>query len=452
MKEKKKNNCVGCAILRRELKKVLAENKELKTELEEMRAKFYGRRRKKKKADETPKAEPKKKGAPAGHPGWSRPKPNHIDETQEVVAPKCHCCGSDDLEETTLPADEHIQEDIVRPKRKVVKFIKKIFKCRKCKALVRGVGKGEMPGCPIGPEAKAWANELRYEIGIPQNKIKRIFEELLDMPFVQSSVVGFEQQLCKRSEDLYEQIKQEMIHAPSRYIDETGWRDRWLWCLCTKKVVFFHIDPSRGGKVLRAIIGKKFKGIVLSDFLAVYGTVNGKKQKCLVHVIRQTVKFNLLYGQDQEVEMFCAEWKSLLKRIMGLFEKRKSIKDYLLQRADIVAQCKRFLEQPLSYEKVEKWRQKLFKHKDELTTCLFHPCSDSNNNFVERMLRPSVIMRKVTFGNRSDKGIHNHQVIMSLLQTVKLNHYKPSKIFYFLLTDPAKLTLHDLTNGCCRSP
>ena len=185
------------------------------------------------------KVEPKKKGAPIGHPAWHRPKPDHIDETQEVNPQKCDKCGSHDLEPTTLPADEHIQEDIVRPKQKVVKFIKNIFKCKKCKSLVRGVGIGEMPGCPIGPEAKAWANELRYEIGIPQNKIKRIFEELLDMPFVQSSAAGFEQQLRRRSEDLYEQIKQEVVHAPSRYIDETGWKNHWLWCLCTTKVAFF---------------------------------------------------------------------------------------------------------------------------------------------------------------------------------------------------------------------
>ena len=140
----------------------------------------------------------------------------------------------------------------------------------------------------------------------------------------------------------------------------------------------------------------------------------------------------------------------------ALVEKKKYFaffsRPYLLQRADVVAQCQKFLSQPLSYEKVEKWRQKLFKHKDELTTCLFHPCSDSNNNFVERMLRPSVIMRKITFGNRSDKGICNHQVIMSLLQTLKLNDYKPSRIFYTILTDSAKLTLHDLMDGRCRSP
>ena len=43
----------------------------------------------------------------------------------------------------------------------------------------------------------------------------------------------------------------------------------------------------------------------------------------------------------------------------------------------------------------------------------------SHNNLVERLLRTSVIMRKITFGNRSREGELNHEVIMSLVQTLK---------------------------------
>ena len=131
MKDTKKKTCIGCAILERDKNKLLAENKELKIELQEMRVKFYGRKKKKKKTAEAIKSEPKKKGAPIGHPAWRRAVPKHIDEIQEVNPQKCHKCGSHDLELTRLPADEHIQEDIVRPKRKVTKFIKNIFKCKK---------------------------------------------------------------------------------------------------------------------------------------------------------------------------------------------------------------------------------------------------------------------------------------------------------------------------------
>jgi hypothetical protein len=53
-------------------------------------------------------------------------------------------------------------------------------------------------------------------------------------------------------------------------------------------------------------------------------------------------------------------------------------------------------------------------------------------------------MRKITFGNRSDKGTANHAVIMSLLQTVKLNGHDPRQVFATILTDPSKITLNDI--------
>ena len=91
------------------------------------------------------------------------------------------------------------------------------------------------------------------------------------------------------------------------------------------------------------------------------------------------------------------------------------------------------------------------KHTKQLTTCLFHPKSDSNNNFVERMLRLSVIMRKITFGNRSPQGIKNHQVIMSMTQTCKLNNRLPADIFYQLLLDPAKISMDSISAASNRT-
>ncbi|MFH1777994.1 MAG: transposase [Candidatus Omnitrophota bacterium] len=117
------------------------------------------------------------------------------------------------------------------------------------------------------------------------------------------------------------------------------------------------------------------------------------------------------------------------------------MKDYLIHRADLIAKVKNLLSEKLNHENTEKWRKKFQLHQDELYECLFHPRSDFNNNFVERMLRPSVIMRKITYGNRNDKGIKNHAVIMSLLQTAKLHNHHPAKIFYQIFTKPNDLRL-----------
>ena len=66
----------------------------------------------------------KKRGVPVGHPGWVRPKPDHIDRTVDVPAPAiCPHCQSEDL--TPMEENmEHIQEDIViRPRTLVTRFL-----------------------------------------------------------------------------------------------------------------------------------------------------------------------------------------------------------------------------------------------------------------------------------------------------------------------------------------
>ena len=47
--------------------------------------------------EEKPSEEPKKRGAPKGHPGATRPKPEHIDEYKDVYAERCGRCGSENI-------------------------------------------------------------------------------------------------------------------------------------------------------------------------------------------------------------------------------------------------------------------------------------------------------------------------------------------------------------------
>lgn len=48
------------------------------------------------------------------------------------------------------------------------------------------------------------------------------------------------------------------------------------------------------------------------------------------------------------------------------------------------------------------------------------PALDWNNNLAERMVRPNVIYRNRSFGNRSDRSAEAHGTIMSLIQTLRL--------------------------------
>jgi len=46
---------------------------------------------------------------------------------------------------------------------------------------------------------------------------------------------------------------------------------------------------------------------------------------------------------------------------------------------------------------------------------------DGTNNAVERAIRPSVIVRKISGGNRSMNGAKNYETLLSVTQTLHQN-------------------------------
>ncbi len=85
----------------------------------------------------------------------------------------------------------------------------------------------------------------------------------------------------------------------------------------------------------------------------------------------------------------------------------------------------------------KRFVKRLERHKEELLTFLYHPGVDWHNNRAERMIRPNVLLRKITFGNRSKSGITNHNVLMSIIQTAGLQSLDPLRTLRELLS-PAK--------------
>ncbi len=145
------------------------ENAELKAKLTALHQQQF--KANKKTADQPgedtlPEKVKKKRGAPAGHPGWVRPRPDHIDYTVNVPAPVvCPHCKSDKLivmEEVM----EHFQEDIaIAPRTIVTRYVHGQSFCKRCNRPVAQAGKGELMNSHIGPIAKAVAVYLRYRMG-----------------------------------------------------------------------------------------------------------------------------------------------------------------------------------------------------------------------------------------------------------------------------------------------
>lgn len=413
----------------------------LEYDLKELREKWFARR-KKKQEPEPVQPPAKKRGAPKGHPGWFRRKPKRVDVVEEVTLERCPQCGGKDLTECK-EVEEHLQEDIILPRLQVTLYRRHHYYCKRCKEVVSGKGREEIPQSYIGPRAKAVAALLKYAIKVSQRDIQKIFKQLCGLRIVPSSVPGFHNQLRKKCLPLYEGLKKKLRKAPFVHADETGSRldgeNHWDWVFATAKISVHLIDKSRGQKVVEEILGKHYGGILVSDFLSAYNRLDAKaKQRCLVHLLRDLKKALQGSSPPDAVHTYCQHLKTMLKQAIELQEKRTQItEEEFVRRRESLVQALRDFQFPDPQKGIlRRLSKRLARHKDELLTFLFHAGLPYHNNHAERMIRQSVLLRKITFGNRSSQGAFNHSVLMSVLQTAQLNGKQTVPVFKNVLVYP----------------
>lgn len=427
--------------LEEENRKLKEENAYLKFELEGLRSKRYktGKRPPTDDSGKAPAA-PKKRGGLFGHIGWFRKKPKKIDKTEEVRLSSCPECGSKDITECGK-IDEHIQEDITLPEVETTLYRRHHYYCKHCRKVVSSQGRDELNNSYIGPKAKAFAAFLRYGIKISERDVKVLFERAFNLKIVASSIAGFRFQLKRAGSPLYQRLMESLKQGAFIHADETGWKvdgkNRWLWKFSNKRVSISHIDASRGQKVVEKIIGATYAGTLIADFLSAYNKLAAKnKQRCLVHILRDLDKVKEYWHDDAEVLRYIKRLKEIFEGAIALQEEYKNKrwdKSYRLRRENLKSSLKDFAFPNPNKRILKRFAKRLERHKDELLTFLYEKNIDYHNNHAEQQIRPDVIFRKITFGNRSDNGAQYHSVIMSILQTARLNGIDAIRTFEDIL-------------------
>jgi len=262
------------------------ENETLRAEIAQVKAQFAALHRKQFKANTRKSSpatlerspEPKKRGAPVGHPPWNRPVPTHVDKTVTVAAPTvCPHCTCDQLSPSS-EIIEQIQEDIViRPQTMVTRFQHDTAFCPQCRRPVYATAPGELRNCLIGPTTKAVGVWLHHQLKLPFRQVQNLFSTLFGMSFVPASALRFSLTAAEKGQPLYEDLREKIRSSMLLHLDETSWRmdglSAWLWYAGNSDLDFFHIDRSRATEVIASILGDAFKGDIVSDGYAVYDAI-----------------------------------------------------------------------------------------------------------------------------------------------------------------------------------
>lgn len=161
--------------------------------------------------------------------------------------------------------------------------------------------------------------------------------------------------------------------------------------------------------------------MLVSDCLNVYDGVSCRKYKCIAHHQRAIAAAR--DRPDTLDDSYLQQWKWLFKAVIALWKARPTMPEeaFAAERARLEATVERLLHQPVVQSGDLAVQNRLLKQWAHLTGCLHEPLAEPTNNRAERSLRPAVIARKLSCGNRTERGRRTWEILASLAATCQQN-------------------------------
>jgi len=379
-----------------------------------------------------PRAKSRKKrpGGKPGHPGLRRQLPERIDWQAEHRADRCPDCGGrlKRCQETRTRYTEDIPE--VQPE--VTEHTIHRDWCPKCRKRVEPPVADALPGSSLGNRVLVLSAWLHYGLGNTLSQIVEVFNFHLQMKITPGGLVQMWYRLQAILYAWYEQIQQEALRSAVLFADESGWRvdgkTHWLWCFTTRNLTFYMIDRSRGSPALRKFFVEEFAGTLVSDFWGAYNAVVcALRQTCLAHLLRELEHTEKYKSPGKHWPAFAKKLRRLLGDAIRLWRRRGELPEatYTSRRARISTRLQELIESPWNDPHAKRLIKRLRRHQGDLFTFLDQDDVPFDNNTAERAIRPAVIIRKNSYGNRSQRGADCQAVLMSVFRTLKVRGRDP---------------------------
>jgi transposase len=239
--------------------------------------------------------------------------------------------------------------------------------------------------------------------------------------FVWETVHRKAQELRPVHEQLLEKIKSSDVVGS----DETGCRiggqKKWMWVWCNDRYVHLKVSDNRGFATMMDVLGmgpQKF--VMVSDCYPAQLKINtADKQICLAHLLRECEGLYEKYNSQWAMTL-----KAKLDQIIQLTKgKALSLKAIKRIEDDLYSILKRVRGR--AHEKVETFRDRLYRLRRYITTCLRNRLVPPTNNMSERALRSTKVKMRVSSLFRTFAGAEDYAILRSVIDTAILQGKHP---------------------------
>lgn len=279
-------------------------------------------------------------------------------------------------------------------------------------------------------------------------KIAALLKEMAGLRVSRSALCRALLRMAKKLTPLYEELKTKIQASPVVYPDETGWREGghsvWLWVFTNRRETVYSIQPGRGYSEAVEILGAGYAGVLVADGWAPYQKfAEATHQTCLAHLLRRCEE--MLETATGGSVRFPRAVQEILLAALALRDQRDTgeLSGEALNDAkdELQSQMDRRLSGQFTDPSNQRLARHLIRHQDQLFLFLMREDVAATNWPAEQAIRPAVVNRKMSGGNRTAQGSNAQAVLMSILRTLQQHELSPLAILPRLLRSPQPLKL-----------
>src|SRR3989344_2337606 len=416
--------------LEEENKRLKKENEKIKREFEEFKAKHTQtvselRKALKIKADKI--ENPKPAGAKEGHKAYTRHIPARIDCIKEHKLSRCPEC------DTKLGATQEIRSRYVTD----VKLVSRVRNtrhdihrkyCPACKKMVEPDVPNVLPHARFGLNLMLLVMYLRLGLRLPGNKVCEFLLTVYNLTMCEGEVVHILKQLVIAFGPYYAQLENMVKIARIKHTDSTSWRingkNYFAWVFIAARVVLFKIRKRNNSRVPLSVFGTKQKGMIL--VIDRHSALRALAEKA--GFLLQLCWWQILTDSRELAKNFGDEGKYVHQKLKEIFGMATSFEGNGKQEHVDALKAEIFVLTLRHYKHItiRRFVNNLWKRDiDSLFRFVTDINVDPTNNISEGELRHLVIIRKISNGSRSTRGAHATAMLLSVIQTLRMNKKNP---------------------------
>jgi transposase len=273
----------------------------------------------------------------------------------------------------------------------------------------------------IGPRARSLLVLLNKHLGVTLRKTSSLLRNAFGLSITPGGVAHNLAHSARQTELTYEQLIDDVRRSPVVYADETSWWVNepkwWLWTFTTPATTVYRVERRRNADVVHDTL-REFEGLLVSDCLSSYDVAPYRKHKCVAHHLRAIKHAREL--PDTKDTRYLDRWKMLFQSLISLTHERErlSVEGFARRRGALERLADELLAEACVQSGDARVRNRLKKQRAHLFGCLNEPTAEATNNRAERSLRPAVIARKLSCGNRTEQGKRTFEILASLAATI----------------------------------